>query len=42
MNEMFVGKLWMVGMLFMMCLFGVFALIGYVRAKRAGILDEYR
>ena len=41
MDEMLVGKLWMAGVLAMMSLFGIFALIGYVRAKREGELDEH-
>ena len=41
MDDMLVGKLWMAGVLAMMSLFGIFALVGYVRAKKAGELDEH-
>lgn len=38
MNEMFVAKLWMVGVLAMMLLFGIVAVVGYYHARRAGTL----
>jgi hypothetical protein len=41
MDEMLVGKLWMAGVLAMMCTFGVVGLIGYLRAKHKGELDEF-
>jgi hypothetical protein len=40
MDEMLVGKLWMMGVLAMMAVFGFAAMIGYRRAKRNGLLDE--
>ena len=42
MDELLVATLWMVGVLAMMALFGIFAAVGYVRAKRSGALDEHR
>ena len=38
MDELFVARLWMVGVLAMMVLFGVIALVGYYRARSAGTL----
>lgn len=40
MDEMLVAKLWMAGVLGMMTLFGIVALVGYLRAKRLGLLVE--
>ena len=38
MDEMFVARLWMLGVIAMMVVFGVTALIGYLRASRRGQL----
>ena len=40
MDELLVGRLWMLGVLSMMFLFGVIALVGFVRAKRSGELYD--
>ena len=40
MDEMLVGKLWMLGVLAMMVIFGVVAVVGYGRALSNGTLTS--